>query len=113
MKYFVQFRETEIGWLPRPDTWGHGFAIEAARACADGGFRNLDVPYVTAMIGPDNLRSVRVAERLGMTASALTSSWMSRSTSIRSPVRSERRSRANDRRRTRVPSSHPAEAHHD
>jgi RimJ/RimL family protein N-acetyltransferase len=31
------------------------------------GFRNLDVPYVTAMIGPDNLRSIRVAERLGMT----------------------------------------------
>jgi RimJ/RimL family protein N-acetyltransferase len=33
----------------------------------DWGFRKLDVPYVTAMIGPDNLRSIRVAERLGMT----------------------------------------------
>ena len=67
LKYFAQFRETEIGWLLRPDVWGHGFATEAARACVDWGFRNLDVPYVTAMIGPENLRSIRVAARLGMT----------------------------------------------
>lgn len=67
LKYFAQFRETEIGWLLRPDVWGHGFATEAARACVGWGFGNLDLPYVTAMIGPDNLRSIRVAERLGMT----------------------------------------------
>ena len=67
LKYFPEFRETELGWLLRPDVWGCGFATEAARACVGWGFRNLDVPYVTAMIGPDNLRSIRVAERLGMT----------------------------------------------
>jgi RimJ/RimL family protein N-acetyltransferase len=31
------------------------------------GFQNLDLPYLTAMIRPDNGRSIRVAERLGMT----------------------------------------------
>jgi RimJ/RimL family protein N-acetyltransferase len=67
LKYFPEFRETEVGWLLRPDVWGHGFATEAAYACVGWGFRNLDGPYLTAMIRPDNLRSIRVAERLGMT----------------------------------------------
>jgi RimJ/RimL family protein N-acetyltransferase len=48
------------------DIWGHGFAIEAALACAEWGFQNFDLPYLTAMIRPDNRRSIRVAERLDM-----------------------------------------------
>jgi RimJ/RimL family protein N-acetyltransferase len=67
LRYWPQFDETEVGWALRPDAWGRGFATEAARACLDWGFRCLDVPYFTAMIGPDNVRSTRVAERLGMT----------------------------------------------
>jgi RimJ/RimL family protein N-acetyltransferase len=51
----------------RPDVWGEGFATEAGRACLDWGFRDLGLPYVTAMILLDNQRSIRVAERLGMT----------------------------------------------
>jgi RimJ/RimL family protein N-acetyltransferase len=67
LRYWPQFRETEVGWVLRPDAWGQGLATEAARACADWGFQNLDIPYLTAMIRPDNVRSIRVAERLGMT----------------------------------------------
>jgi hypothetical protein len=37
------------------------------RACIEWGFSELDVPYLTAMIYPGNARSIRVAERLGMT----------------------------------------------
>jgi RimJ/RimL family protein N-acetyltransferase len=66
LKYWPQFRETEVGWVLRPDGWGHGFATEAARGCVNWGFQNFDLPYLTAMIRPDNRRSVRVAERLGM-----------------------------------------------
>lgn len=47
--------------------WGHGYATEAARACAEWGFRAFAYPYLTAMIAAENARSVRVAERLGMT----------------------------------------------
>jgi RimJ/RimL family protein N-acetyltransferase len=68
LKYWPQFDETEVGWVLRPDTWGRGFAREAGRACVDWGFGSLDVPYLTAMIRPDNDRSIRVAERLGMRA---------------------------------------------
>jgi RimJ/RimL family protein N-acetyltransferase len=59
--------ETEIGWALRGDARGRGFATEAARAFASWGFRNLTVPYLTAMIRPDNARSIAVAARLGMT----------------------------------------------
>jgi RimJ/RimL family protein N-acetyltransferase len=67
LKYWPQFGETELGWALRRDAWGRGYATEAARACAEWGFSRLDVPYLTAMIHPDNVRSVRVAERLGLT----------------------------------------------
>jgi RimJ/RimL family protein N-acetyltransferase len=67
LHHWAQFGETEIGWALRGDARGRGFATEAARAFADWGFRNLDVPYLTAMIRPDNARSIAVAARLGMT----------------------------------------------
>ena len=66
LKYWPQFEETEVGWVLRPDVWGQGFATEAGRACIDWGFRALEVPYLTAMIVPDNERSIGVATRLGM-----------------------------------------------
>lgn len=66
LKYWRQFDEIEVGWVLRPDVWGHGYATEAGRACLDWGFRDLQVPYLTAMILPDNQRSIAVAERLGM-----------------------------------------------
>ncbi len=66
LKYWPQFDETEVGWVLRSDAWGHGFAGEAGRACIDWGFRELEVPYLTAMIVPDNERSIHVATRLGM-----------------------------------------------
>jgi RimJ/RimL family protein N-acetyltransferase len=66
LKYWPQFGETEVGWVLRADVWGHGFATEAGRACLDWGFGTLEVPYLTAMIRPDNDRSIHVAERLGM-----------------------------------------------
>jgi RimJ/RimL family protein N-acetyltransferase len=67
LKHWPQFEETEVGWVLRRDAWGKGYATEAARACVDWGLAELDVPYLTAMIGPGNERSVRVAERLGFT----------------------------------------------
>jgi RimJ/RimL family protein N-acetyltransferase len=67
LKHWSQFDETEVGWALRRDAWGHGYATEAARACAAWAFSDFDLPYLTAMINPDNIRSVRVAERLGLT----------------------------------------------
>jgi len=68
LKYWPQFDETELGWALLRDAWGHGYATEAARVCAEWGLSGFAFPYLTAMIQPDNVRSVRVAGRLGMTS---------------------------------------------
>jgi RimJ/RimL family protein N-acetyltransferase len=67
LKYWPQFGEVEVGWVLDPGVWGRGLATEAGRACVEWGFDRLDVPYITAMIRPDNDRSLQVAERLRMT----------------------------------------------
>jgi RimJ/RimL family protein N-acetyltransferase len=67
LKYWPQFDETEVGWMLHHHAWGHGYATEASRACIDWGFQQLPMPYLTAMIQPQNTASFRVAERLGLT----------------------------------------------
>jgi RimJ/RimL family protein N-acetyltransferase len=67
LKYLPEFDETEFGWVLDPSVWGQGYATEAGRACAQWGFDNLEVPHLTAMIAPDNERSIAVAKRIGMT----------------------------------------------
>ena len=57
----------EIGYHLRRDLWGRGLATEAAVACRDWGFKNLDVDRLISLIRPENLASRRVAERNGMT----------------------------------------------
>jgi RimJ/RimL family protein N-acetyltransferase len=66
LKYWPQFDETELGWALRREAWGHGYATEAGRTCIEWGFAELDAPYLTAMVNPENVRSIRVAERLGL-----------------------------------------------
>ena len=65
MRWWPQFGETEIGWVLRPAAWGRGYATEAAGACLEWAFAHLPDPYFTAMIRPDNERSIGVATRLG------------------------------------------------
>jgi RimJ/RimL family protein N-acetyltransferase len=67
LKYWPQFDEVEVGWVLTAAARGRGVATEAGRACLEWGFRDLDVPYITAMIEPANEASAAVAARLGMT----------------------------------------------
>jgi RimJ/RimL family protein N-acetyltransferase len=56
----------EIGWHLERSVWGRGYATEAARAVLAHA-EDLGVRRVCSLIVPDNLRSRRVAEKLGMT----------------------------------------------
>ena len=67
LNYWAQSDETLFGLALHRDAWGHGYATEAGRACIDWGFRDLGVPYLSALIHPENTRSIRLVERLGMT----------------------------------------------
>jgi RimJ/RimL family protein N-acetyltransferase len=55
----------EIGWTLRSDFWHRGYATEAARACLADAFTRLNRVRIISLITPENLRSIRVAERLG------------------------------------------------
>jgi RimJ/RimL family protein N-acetyltransferase len=59
--------EVEIGYHVRRDLWGQGYASEAARACRDYGFANLEVDQLISLIRPENRASCHVAEKNGMT----------------------------------------------
>jgi RimJ/RimL family protein N-acetyltransferase len=56
----------EIGWRLARDAWGRGYASEAARAALRFGFETLAPEEIVAYTVPDNIRSRRVMERIGM-----------------------------------------------
>lgn len=56
----------EVGYLFERAHWHKGYAAEAARACRDWAFRQLEAPEVYSIIRDTNLPSQRVAVRNGM-----------------------------------------------
>lgn len=56
----------EVGYHVRRDLWGNGYATEAARACIEYAFTKLGVDRVISLIRPENLQSIRVAEKNGL-----------------------------------------------
>jgi RimJ/RimL family protein N-acetyltransferase len=66
--------QIEIGWHLHPDSWGRGLATEAAGALLARGFE-LGLAEIWAITQPDNLRSARVCEKLGMRLLGTTNRW--------------------------------------
>lgn len=59
--------DVEIGWRLREDTWGAGYAKEAAIASLDLAFNRFGAPHVLGVTARDNLPSQGLMKRLGMT----------------------------------------------
>jgi RimJ/RimL family protein N-acetyltransferase len=57
--------DREVGWALRREHWSKGYATEAARASLDHAFDALGWERAISLIHAENLRSIRVAERLG------------------------------------------------
>lgn len=55
----------ELGWTFSRQSWGNGYATEAAIAARDFGFREIGMERVISMIDPKNTPSQSVAKRLG------------------------------------------------
>ena len=55
-----------VGWRFAPGAWGNGYATEGAAALLTEAFTTMGVARVGCVTQPENVRSVRVAERLGM-----------------------------------------------
>jgi RimJ/RimL family protein N-acetyltransferase len=56
----------EIGWRLAAPYWGRGYATEAARAALAFGFEELELDEIVSFTVPENVRSRRVMERIGM-----------------------------------------------
>jgi ribosomal-protein-alanine N-acetyltransferase len=59
--------EVEVAYLLDKAYWGQGLATEAALAIRDYGFERLGLPRLICMMYPQNLASVRIAQKMGMT----------------------------------------------
>jgi RimJ/RimL family protein N-acetyltransferase len=57
--------QPELGWALIRAHWGHGYATEAAAAIRDWGHECRSIDRLVSLISSDNVRSQRVAERLG------------------------------------------------
>jgi RimJ/RimL family protein N-acetyltransferase len=58
----------ELGWALAPTAQGKGYAIEALKAAQSWGDNHFGSLCTVCIIHRDNLRSFRVAEKLGYTA---------------------------------------------
>jgi ribosomal-protein-alanine N-acetyltransferase len=57
----------EVGWRLAKQHWGKGFALEAARASLDDGYKRLGLAEIVSFTARQNLRSIKVMQRLKMT----------------------------------------------
>ena len=56
----------EIGWRIARGHWGHGYATEAATEAVRYGLEQVGLDEIVSFTTPDNVRSWKVMERLGM-----------------------------------------------
>jgi RimJ/RimL family protein N-acetyltransferase len=66
--------EVQIGWHLHPDSWGHGYASEAAAAVLDYGLAR-GLPQILALTHLDNYASQALARRIGMEPLGETDQW--------------------------------------
>lgn len=58
--------EIELGYRLAKRYWGRGLATETATTVRDMSFDQLGIDRLISLIDPNNVRSIRVAEKLGM-----------------------------------------------
>ena len=58
--------DIEIGWHLGKANWGNGFATEGGRKMIEIAFDELGLKELSAVTGLDNVRSQKVAKRLGL-----------------------------------------------
>jgi RimJ/RimL family protein N-acetyltransferase len=59
------YAQPELGWALTRAHWGHGYATEAAAAIRDWAHERPEIDHIVSLISPANVRSQRVARRLG------------------------------------------------
>jgi RimJ/RimL family protein N-acetyltransferase len=64
--------EAEIFYGLARHAWGHGYATEAGQVLIAAGINQTGLTRIIAPVNPENVRSIRVLEKIGMTFSHVT-----------------------------------------
>jgi RimJ/RimL family protein N-acetyltransferase len=72
LQFLPETMEHEVGFLLSKSCWGKGLATKGAKASLLYGFGKLGLKTIIGITHPDNHRSQRVIEKLGMTLTART-----------------------------------------
>jgi RimJ/RimL family protein N-acetyltransferase len=84
--------QPELGWALTRAQWGHGYATEAAAAIRDWAQQRPAIDRLVSLISSDNVRSQRVARRLGaIPAETVTPAHSQRTTVVWRHPRARRR----------------------
>lgn len=67
LKYFPENDEVDLGYRFIRSHWGQGFATEASNTCIHYGFNELKLKKIIAKVMPENIASIKVMQKLGMT----------------------------------------------
>lgn len=62
-----EFAQPELGWALAREHWGQGYAAEAVRAVREWAYAERGLERLVSAIAPANVRSQRLARRLGAT----------------------------------------------
>lgn len=62
-----RFQNGEIYYKLLPRHWGKGYATEVAQTLITYGFTHLNLHRIEAGVAVDNIRSIHVLEKVGMT----------------------------------------------
>ncbi len=66
-RLYGEVERLNLGYRFAVGTWGRGYATDLGRAALTLAFDNLGRDEVMGLVRPDNLASIRVLEKLGMT----------------------------------------------
>jgi len=66
IKYLPEIDLPEVGFRYLKEYWGKGIGTEAARVCVDFARTDLKIKNLIALIMPENIASIKLAEKLGM-----------------------------------------------
>ncbi len=67
LKYRPEEDEIDLGYRFKKEYWGKGYATEAAAASIKYGFKKLNLYAIVGRAEPENLASLAVLEKCGMT----------------------------------------------
>lgn len=67
LKYSIDKNEYDIGFRFYRNYWNKGFATETAKKCLEFGFEKLNIEKIVGRAMKENIGSIRVLEKIGMT----------------------------------------------